>query len=180
MGTKDISRSMFDPRKHYTGTWTLQGRLITDFDENDRESTASEERRRARLDIIGAYGSPDDGFRVDNVRSVGGQLDFDMLAGTLYLGGLRLELEAGQTFRTQLDRLQAANAAASSQQARRDLVLLEAYEAPVTAVEDGELLDPAIGVDSSARSRRFQRIHVITGVAAQDCDQARQVIADRL
>src|SRR3990172_3705587 len=98
---------MFDPRKHYTGKWTLQGRLITDFDENDRESIAAEERRRAYLDIIGAYGSPDDGFRIDNVRSAGGLLDFDILAGSLYLGGLRLEQETLQTYLTQRDNLQA-------------------------------------------------------------------------
>ena len=182
MGTNDISRSMFDPRKHYTGKWTLQGRLITDGDENDRESIGAEERRRALLDIIGAYGSPDDGWRIDNVRDVGGTLDFDILAGSLYLGGLRLEHEATQTYRTQRDHLEAEAIAAATdnQPNRRDLVLLEAYEAPVTAVEDGELLDPAIGVDTSARSRRFQRVHVIADVDARNCDQAWQLMLDIL
>ncbi|AEB09659.1 right-handed parallel beta-helix repeat-containing protein [Desulfobacca acetoxidans] len=175
MGTKDASRSMFDPKKHYTGTWTLQGRLITDFDENDGRSIALEEGRRTRLDIIGAYGSPDDGFRVKNVRSVGGFLEFDLLAGSLYLGGLRLEQEDNQTYNTQRDNLQVTRIPAGGQ-GRRDLVFLEAYEAPVTAVEDGELLDPAVGVETSARNRRFQRIHVLTNVSAGTCDQAWQLL----
>lgn len=170
---------MFDPRKHYTGKWTLQGRLITDFDENDRESITAEERRRANLDIIGAYGSPDDGFRIANVRTVGGFLEFDILAGSLYLGGLRLEQEELQTYRAQRDHLLASPVPVAGQESgRRDLVLLEAYEAPVTAVEDGELLDPAVGVDTSARSRRFQRVRVLAGVKAKNCDQAWQLMAD--
>lgn len=181
MGTNDTSRSLFDPRKHYTGKWTLQGRLITDFDENDRESITAEERRRANLDIIGAYGSPDDGFRIANVRTVGGFLEFDILAGSLYLGGLRLEQEELQTYRTQRDYLLApAQPSGSQQPGRRDLVLLEAYEAPVTAVEDGELLDPAVGVDTSARSRRFQRVRVLTDVTAKNCDQAWQLMTKRM
>ncbi|HEY0736993.1 MAG TPA: DUF6519 domain-containing protein [Herpetosiphonaceae bacterium] len=181
MGTNDTSRSMFDPRKHYTGKWTLQGRLITDFDENDREAITAEERRRANLDIIGAYGSPDDGFRIANVRSENDSVEFDILAGSLYLGGLRLEQEELQTYRTQRDHLQAIKLPAGVQQPnQRDLVLLEAYEAPVTAVEDGELLDPAVGVDTSARSRRFQRVHVLTNVSAKNCDQAWKLLDARM
>lgn len=170
---------MFDPRKHYTGAWTLQGRLITDFDENDGKSILSEEGRRARLDMIGPYGSPDDGFRIGNVRVEHGFLNFDILAGSLYLGGLRLELEETQSYGAQRDHLQAKAVRAGSPE-RRFLVLLEAFEAAVTPEEDSELLDPAIGVGSSARNRRFQRIHVVEGVGAKDCAQAWQYVEKML
>lgn len=174
MGKRDISRSMFDPRKHYTAIWQQQGRIVTDFDQNDGQAISAEERRRTRVDVIGAYGSPDDGFRVSDPRRAGGNLDFDLLAGTVYLGGLRLELDADQTYRTQLDRLQVPSIAApAAGTTRRDLVMLEAFEAAVTAVEDGELLDPALGgADTAARNRRFQRIHVLPDVNAVNCDQA--------
>ncbi|MDL1900267.1 hypothetical protein FBR02_05805 [Anaerolineae bacterium CFX9] len=180
MGKRDISRSMFDPRKHYTALWQQQGRIVTDFDHNDGQAISAEERRRTRVDVIGGYGSPDDGFRVSSPRRAGSNLDFDLLAGTVYLGGLRLELDTDQTYRTQTDRLQVPNVAAPpAGSARRDLVMLEAFEAAVTAVEDGELLDPALGgADTAARSRRFQRVHVLSNVNAVNCDQAWKLMSD--
>lgn len=182
MGSKDTSRWTFDPRKHYTGTWMQQGRVLTDSDFNEDESINVEERRRERIDVIGPYGSPDDGFRVENARQTGGNIDFDILDGTLYLGGLRLELEAAQTFRLQSDRLQTVDVSApAANTQRRDLVFIEAYEAPVTAVEDSELLDPALGgPDTTARSRRFQRVHVIPDVSAVNCEQARELLQSHL
>lgn len=173
MANIDKSRSIFDPRKHYTGVQQQQGRVVTDFDHNDAARIAADERQHSNLDVIGGYGSPDDGYRVANIRTVNGQVDFDLLAGTLYLGGLRLELEDTITYRAQPDLLQPTPTDAPIQGARRDLVLLEAFEAPVTAVEDGELLDPALGgADTAGRMRRFARAHVISSVSATDCDSA--------
>ncbi len=175
MANKDKSRSIFNPRKHYTGLQLQQGRVVTDFDSVDADLIAATERQRAQVDIIGSYGSADDGYRVTNARIVENGLDFDMLAGTLYLGGLRLELEAPTTFLLQPDLLQLNSPPSpdANQPNRRDLVMLEAYEAPVTAVEDGELLDPALGgADTAIRMRRFARVFVIPGVSATDCDGA--------
>jgi hypothetical protein len=165
---------MFDPRKHYTGTRMQAGRLITDFDWNDDDEIDGEESRRTRLDVIGAYGSPDSGFRVENVRVENNVVEFDILPGTLYLGGLRLMLEAMQTYRSQSDVLQLQDIAGKQPNTKRsDLVFIEAYEASVSGIEDGELLDPALGgVDTAQRLRRFQRVLVLPDVSATNCDQA--------
>ena len=80
--------------------------MVTDFDSVDADLIAANERRRALSDVIGGYGSPDSGFRVDNARIVDDQIDFDLLAGTLYLGGVRLELEEKETYLLQRDWLQ--------------------------------------------------------------------------
>ncbi|GEM_PF-1394620 len=178
MANNDKSRAIFNPRKHYTAVHQQQGRVVTDFDVNDAAMIAHGERQRARVDIIGGYGSPDSGYRVDNARIVNGRVEFDLLAGTLYIGGVRLELEDKETFQTQSDWLQVAIPNAPlNQPNRRDLVVLEVYEAPVTAVEDGELLDPALGgADTAVRIRRFARVGVIPNVNAVDCDGAWEVI----
>ena len=141
MATQDISRAAFDPRKRYAGVHVQQGRVILDEDFNEGERIASEDARRERLDVIGPQGSPDDGFSVLNGRlGPQGDMDFDILAGTLYLGGLRLSNESVEPFAAQGDWLQQpAGERPVPVQGRLDLVYVEAWQQPVCATEDGLL-----------------------------------------
>ena len=154
MATEDISRSTFDTRKQYAGVRMQQGRVLLDQDWNDGAQIASEELRRTRLDVVGAAASPDEGFRVANPRVVDGQVDFDITAGAFYLGGLRLELQQDQSYRQQLDNLQAPPSGTPPAGPRVDLAVLVAYQQPVSAVEDGELFEVALGgPDTTTRIR---------------------------
>jgi Cu2+-containing amine oxidase len=105
MGTFDISRINFDARKHYASARMQQGRVITDDDWNEDKRIAEFERKESLIDIIGPYGTPDDGFHIENLRldpdSAGNPsiINFDIEAGTMYLGGLKLDLETKETFR---------------------------------------------------------------------------------
>ena len=93
MPAHDISRSAFDPRKRYTGVRMQQGRVIVDDDWNESERIQAEDRRRSRLEIVGAFGTSDDGFRIDQPSmSLDGAVDLKICRGTFYLGGLRLEI----------------------------------------------------------------------------------------
>lgn len=177
MSTIDLSRQATDPRKRYAGVRMQQGRVLTDDDFNEAAALDAEDMRRTRVHAIGAYGTPDAGFLPTNLGVTAGRLDFTLSTGTLYLGGLRLEMHAAERYLLQRDWLNFNPASAptppAAGQARTDLVWLEAWQQPVTAVEDSELFEVALGgPDTSTRWRTMRRVHVTPGVGATECGDA--------
>lgn len=178
MATNDISRSATDFRKHYKEVRAQQGRVFVDDDHNENERLHGEDERRSRVDIIGAAGSPDNGFLVSGLQVTSGNIDFEINPGTFYLGGLHLEMDHVEKFQAQSDFLQSSRApvAAPGQFGTRfDLIYLEAWLQPVSAVEDNELFEVALGgPDTSTRMRLMRRVHVAPGVAGNNCSKAWQ------
>lgn len=180
MATEDISRAAFDPRKHYAGVRMQQGRVITDDDWNEGNCIEREDERRIRVDIIGPAGSPDKGFKIANPAIGNNQIDFDIAAGTFYLGGLRLQMDKAQAYGAQSDWLQGPGALQAPAADRVDLVFIEAFQEPVGAVEDGELFEVALGgPDTAMRLRTMQRVRILKNVPPA-CDQAWQKLVDKL
>jgi len=188
MSTSDISRNLFQPKKHYSAVNLQQGRVIVDSDWNEGVALRTEDVRATLLDITCAHGSPNDGMLVSgasvvtdfDVTPAGGTnntdtIDFDIAAGSYYLGGLRLVVETGETFLTQSDWLQLDSAQellpdAYEDGGRNDLVYVHAWEQTVSAIEDSELREVALGGrDTSTRTRRMHRFMVKTGVDTTDC-----------
>jgi hypothetical protein len=168
----DISRDATDLRKHYSGVHMQQGRVLTDDDFNEAERLDAEDARRVRVDVIGPAGSPDDGFKL---KVVAGEVT--MSAGQYYVGGLRLELESDEAFNLQRDWLQQGSRPGETLTPpgaeRFDFVWLDVWQQPVSAVEDKELLEAALGgADTSARIRTMRRARVLTGVGDVDCAEA--------
>ncbi len=178
MGTFDISRINFDAAKHYSSVRMQQGRVLTDDDWNENERIEEEELRRSRVDIIGPYGTPDDGFLIkDPPRIEAGLINFDIHPGTMHLGGLRLELDSPETFRTQKDWLQLpANVNGSpdfKKKIRFDLVYIEAWQQAVSAVEDSSLFEVALGgPDTTTRLRTMRRVHLAKDMDFDNCIDA--------
>jgi hypothetical protein len=173
MATEDISRNATSPRKRYAGVRLQQGRVTTDDDFNEAARLDSEDRRRALLDVIGPAGTSDLGFAIGNPRiNAHGDLDFDIGAGTMYLGGERLE-SFGEAYTEQTDWLEQAPADRSAPpDGRDDLAYLMAWEQPVCAVEDSELYETALGgPDTSTRVRMMRRVMLAPG-AGSDCAAA--------
>jgi len=177
MGTFDISRTNFDAKKHYSSVRMQQGRVLTDDDWNENERIENEGKRKSNIDIIGAFGTPDNGFQIDNLRLDAGLINFDMKPGTLYLGGLRLELDGPETYRLQKDWLQQPalldRTLAFTGRERYDLVYLEAWQQAVSAVEDSSLFEVALGgPDTTTRVRNMRRIHLAAGTGFYYCEDA--------
>jgi hypothetical protein len=178
MSTIDLSRQATDFRKHYAGVRMQQGRVLTDDDFNEAAALDAEATRRLRLHTIGAYGSPDDGLKPKNFTVVNGKPTFTLSQGNVYLGGLPLALSADQAFHLQknwlnFDTTQHWPSAPATGQSRIDLVWVEAWEQPVTAVEDRELFEVALGgPDTSVRMRTMHRVQIQTNVTSEECAAA--------
>lgn len=185
MGTFDISRINFDPKKHYQSVRMQQGRVLTDDDWNENERIANEDLRRSLNDTIGPYGTSDTGFKIANVKNnESGYMDFRILQGSIYLGGQRFELEQREQYRAQKDWLQQPadsdkipQVTAGSEQ--YDLVYLEAWQQPVSAVEDSSLFETALGgPDTTTRVRKMRRVKVASDVGSEECSEAWNKLTD--
>jgi hypothetical protein len=177
---EDIARISTDWRKRYISTGMQQGRPLTEDDWNEERRLSAEDERHLRRDVIGPVGAPDDGFKLENPQVAGGALDFQIDAGTLYLGGERLEMQAPERYICQSDWLEwvAEVAPPGAGQTITSLAYLEAWHQPVTAVEDSELYEPALGgPDTSTRGRRMRRVHLAVGPAGGDCRSMWQSLA---
>lgn len=163
MTTVDLSRSALQPRKHYVGARMQQGRVLTDDDFNEAVALEAEGSREALVDVVGPIGSPDDGFRIDpaSVTNAGGHIDFTIQAGTMYLGGNRVVLHDAVPLSAQPDFLRQLDADRATGTGARTLAYLEVWQQPVSAVEDGELLEVALGgPDTTQRMRLMARVRL--------------------
>lgn len=167
--TADISRHSLRPAQGYTAVVRQQGRLPLDADETEADDLGTLLLREALAETICSRGSPDDGFRIAAASVANGALDLEIAAGSLYLAGHRC-VSAGGRYRAQADWLTfpldapgpALPVAGST---RTDLVWLQAFEQEVTATEDAELLERALGgADTTARRRIMRRVRVLAGV----------------
>jgi len=173
MATVDLSRDSTDFRKRYDRVRMQQGRVVSDDDFNHAERLDEEDMRRTRVDVIGPVGSPDAGFLPKNPVVIGGKGTFTISAGSLYLGGLRLDNPADEPFQLQKDWLNFDPADwpnVPGAGTRIDLVWIEAWQQPVAAVEDSEKFEAALGsADTAMNIRTMRRIAVFPGVAGEDC-----------
>jgi hypothetical protein len=171
MANEEKSRDAFLPEKRYAAVGMQQGRVMLDDDFNENERIHLEEARRTNLDVIGPAGTPDAGFRISNGSLINGGVDFDIGAGTFYLGGLRLWNPTTARFQLQDDWLQQGDADRTPPtEGRLDLVYVEAWQQPVTATEDTELFEVALGgPDTSTRLRTMWRVQLAMGVSGNDC-----------
>ena len=171
MATLDTTRFGFEADKRYTGTRMQQGRILTDDDYNDAARIHALHDRLTHADIIGHFGSPDDGFAIDSPTVNSQGIDFTTLPGSLYVAGKRLEMAAAETYQLQKDWLQNPLTPAPDV-SRYDLVYLECWEQAVSAVEDNELYEPGLGgPDTAQRTRMVVRVRLKPDTAPT-CQQA--------
>src|SRR4029077_5636336 len=198
MATPDISRQLFQPEKRYVGAFLQQGRVLTDEDLNAHRRLDTEDERLTFRDIICAKGTPNRGFRIGGLTTIAIEnrafVNFQAAPGSDYLGELRFAILDNQpeTFLRQSDWLQidvdrsvlpvrpvasdVTNVNGNPVE-RHDLVYLRAWEQDVTATEDSELLERALGgPDTSVYRRRMRRLELLTNVPGDCADAFDQLI----
>lgn len=148
----DVARLSFDPARVYRGVAPQQGRVNLEAEQNEQRLIDVEERRAELIDIVGPAGTPDDGYAV----SGGTGFEITVGAGTMYVGGWRLELDENLGDYDQPDWLDRPTHWAET---GIEHVVLLVQETDVTAVEDPALYEVALGgPDGAARTRLLQRI----------------------
>jgi len=176
--TADISRHSLRPSQNYTGVVRQQGRLPLDAEETEAGDISTLMLRDAIADMICEKGAPGDGFMVKNLGlTANNLLDFTLENGCFYLGGLRCSTavfpnsgSTNMTYQNQPDWIgmdldTPGPTLPNTGDARTDLIYLEAWEQTVTATEDAELFETALGgADSAARRRGMSRVKVLDNV----------------
>jgi hypothetical protein len=162
MGT-DRARKTFDPSRMYRSVVAQQGRVTLEADANEAEEIRTSDSRAELLDVVGRTGSPDNGFSISVPPT--DRRDFSIGRGTIYVGGVRVQLLHDQTYLTQHENewadsppLESSLPADSTRVV--ELVYLAVSEQEVGAVEDPALREVALGgPDTTARTRLLQRVH---------------------
>ena len=150
----DFSRSSFDKSKHYHKVKIQQGRVQVDADWNEQVDIQSYHNIISLSDIIGQSGtSTKDAF---NIQAQGAT--YTVGKGRYYIGGLVAEndefISDGITWQ-QERHLPSIEGVLPEQKSVRGLVspkddgfyiaFLEVWEHPLTALEDPEIREPALG-----------------------------------
>ena len=162
----DVARLSFDPGRRYRGVVPQQGRVSLEAEQNEQRVIDIEERRAEIIDIVGPVGTPDDGYAV----SGGPGYSIMISAGTMYVGGWRLELDEDLDTAKQPDWLDAPPPPDTPP--AHEHIVLWVQDTDVTAVEDPALYEVALGgPDGAARTRLLQRVERLS-TDASTCAQA--------
>ena len=179
----DFSRLTFARPKHYSAVWYQQGRVSLDANANEQNAILLHYLRTLATDLIGPHGGPRDGagFDVRVVKDSSNQLaDLRISPGRYYVDGLLVEneeLDEAGTARevayysqphAYLDKEQAADRLPDD---FPFLVYLKVAERPVTALEDPDLLEVALGAggpDTTLRTQVVWQVLAATRLANGD------------
>lgn len=184
----DLSRALFDARNDHSGVVLQQGRLLLDSDWNELVAILDRRIRAGIADLDSPGPVPGiagvavvprttpEGFRVT---LAGGALTIGR--GRMYVDGLLAENHGGAPagFDPLLAELRGSADTSYLQQpywptpeplpsSGSHLAYLDVWEREVTCVEDPDLIDPAIGVDTTARTQTAWqvRLHPLSGAGA--------------
>ncbi|MDY6795806.1 MAG: DUF6519 domain-containing protein [Actinomycetota bacterium] len=147
----DFTRFTHDPVKHYSGVLQQQGRVSLDADWNEYVEIQDYIRRTSKKDIIGCYGVPHgtrNGFLVaregEDSRLV---LECgDVRPARIYVDGIMCEME---------EKVGLPNPPGPGTY----LVYLDVWQRHVTALEDGEIAEIALGgPDTTTRIKTEWRV----------------------
>jgi hypothetical protein len=180
----DRARISYNPGQLYRSVVMQQGRVTLEADWNEAQTIAGEQLRRETLDIVGPAGTwrNDNGYAISLIPASGGNppsYDFTIASGSMYVGGERAYLPATINYSAQpegdwMDFAQDPDWVAlyTSNPGFNEYVYLLLREQEVSAVEDSDLKDIALGgPDTAQRTRLIQHIvrHKTTGT---DCPSA--------
>jgi hypothetical protein len=92
----DITRSTFNPLKHYSAVRQQQGRVSIDADSNEQVDIAAHRVQTETTDVVGVNGAPRDnaGFQIVPLPQQGVSSDLALTPGRMYVNGILCELES--------------------------------------------------------------------------------------
>lgn len=159
----DISRSTFDPRKHYDGVWMQQGRVQLDADWNEQQSINQYRMKTQGIDVIGQSGAPsfNPGFLIEVENG-----DLKIGKGRYYVDGILCENDDDIFYTSQPDlplaSLQNLASQFDSDQIDSALVYLDVWQRHITSLEDPYIKENAlIGADTATRTKTVWQVRIL-------------------
>jgi DNA-binding beta-propeller fold protein YncE len=162
----DFTRLTYDPGKSYTRVLKQQGRVDLDADWNEAGAIQAYLDQILVKDVVGKCGVPkkNAGFLV----GIAPGDDLTLSEGRIYVGGLLCETE-GSTYKEQPHLPNPPPIEVEEEQV--DLVYLDTWQRHITAVEDPELLEEALGgADTTTRLKTVWQVKVRPGVEESECE----------
>ncbi|HBL31061.1 MAG TPA: hypothetical protein DD490_29890 [Acidobacteria bacterium] len=161
----DFSRFTFDRRKHYTGVRLQQGRVQLDADWNEQLDIAGHLRQILARDLIGAAGAPTRGGGFE-ITVDGNQERLLISPGRYWVDGLLCENDATAPLpvNAQPDFPGAGvpTRPNATWPAGWYMAYLDVWERQITALEDPDLLELALGgPDTATRTRTVWQVRLI-------------------
>ena len=182
----DISRNIFDPRKNYQGVVVEQGRVQSDADWNDWLATSLRRIQAGTLDTFGGSVVPATtpfGFQVTAVSSGGNSISIGV--GRMYVDGILAEnhgLAANAVWDSALAEMSGSPVPPPSTASTIDylqqpyypnpdvsllagngplLAYIDVWTRPVNFLQDPNLVDAAIAVDTAGRLQTIWQVRLM-------------------
>ena len=176
----DLSRIRFDARRDFLGVVMQQGRVQLDADWNEWVAQLARRIQAGALDTYGGNVVPritPDGFRI---QAGGGS--FSIGVGRIYVDGLLAENHgaAPNAWEPRLAELTGSTALGYTSQpyypnppalpqGGPHLVYVDVWQRDVTAVQAPDLVEKAVGVDSTGRLQTVWQVKVLANVGNSTC-----------
>lgn len=160
----DFSRLTFDPSKRYDSVRMQQGRVQVDADWNEQVDIATWHREQALADLIGGCCAPE-GAAGFGITADGGDLDIGV--GRVYVDGILCEqLDPDLSYLDQPDFPDAALPDTPGTY----LVYLDVWKWHVTALEDADIRETALGGrDTATRLKTVCQVKLQSVPDGSDC-----------
>ena len=172
----DYSRKRFNPEKHYQGVLRQQGRVDLDAESNENVDLQDRRWRAETIDVIGLCGVPSetpDGFKI---AMAAGQLTVGQ--GRVYVDGFlaenhgvkllfnaTLEEKYGTAPLPVDDQPYGAGPVVVPKQVR-SLVYLDVWRREVTYLQEPQLIEPALNVETTTRYQTAWQVKLLEKVAS--------------
>jgi Family of unknown function (DUF6519) len=152
----DTSWDRFDPLKHYSAVLPLQGRVVLDSDAFEQAAIIRYYLRAAIADIVGPATAANVGFQITWAQE-GSTSDLAVAPGRIYVGGILAEAAPGVTYLTQPDGHLDPSVTADQLPANGSYVVyLRVWERSVTAIQDPDIREVALGIHGPDTAGRAQ------------------------
>ena len=179
----DYSRQRFDAQRDFSGVLMQQGRVQLDADWNEQVELADRRRRAQTSDLMGRCAVPQatpNGFKIE--WAAGGKLTIGR--GRIYVDGLLAENHGGGVL--EFDELLAEQRGkdplpyenqpyqpkpATLPTKGKHLVYIDVWQREVTFLEAPDLVENAVGVDTTTRLQTVWQVKVLpTAVGSVTCN----------
>ncbi len=168
----DFSRNTYKPKKGYRSVRMQQGRPLLDADWNEQADILNAQHGRFLRHTIGDHGGLGDGFLLTLADAAAERPSLYLQPGSYVVAGVLCALDGDETIPLAAQPHfpgAAGHLAAALAETDQALLYLAAWEQGVTAVEDPDLLEPALGgADTTTRTRIVWQVRALPLAAAPD------------